>query len=71
MTAALMVAGPSTPTRDRQLEPVMTTTFNHWPRPSEGTVEFAADCPCGAAAVWEQRSPVGGYRITCRRCARH
>jgi hypothetical protein len=52
----------------------MMTTFSHWPRPAEGTVEFTADCPCGAAAVWEQHGTNAGgatarYRITCRRCA--
>jgi hypothetical protein len=50
----------------------MMTTFARWPVPPEGRVSFAARCPCGREALWEQvgARAADGYRITCPRCVR-
>jgi hypothetical protein len=49
----------------------MTRTFPSWPGPIEPRATFAAPCPCGAEAVWEQSgNGPAAVRILCSCAAR-
>jgi hypothetical protein len=44
-------------------------TFPTWPVPILGRVTFAAACPCGLDAVWEQTGLGGSELVYTIRCS--